>query len=139
MNISDVPEHKTLLKSRWIFKIKRDGKYKARFVVKGFSQKFGIDYRDVYAPVMNKTSLRLLLSIAAAQNWEIHQMDVKTAFLHGKLSDELYLAAPKGFDFPEGKVMRLKKSLYGLKQAPRNWYNTLSEFLISNGFKKKYD
>ena len=136
VNISDVPEHKTLLKSRWIFKIKRDGKYKARFVVKGFSQKFGIDYRDVYAPVMNKTSLRLLLSIAAAQNWEIHQMDVKTAFLHGELSDELYLAAPKGFDVPEGKVIRLKKSLYGLKQAPRNWYNTLSEFLISNGFKK---
>ena len=131
-----VPTEKTLLDSRWVFRIKNDGRYKARFVVKGFTQVQGVDYMKTYAPVMSKSSLRCLLSIAALENWDIDQMDVKTAFLHGELDTDLYLRTPQGFDVPNGKVIKLKKSLYGLKQAPLIWYNTLKDFLLSQGFEK---
>ena len=103
-----VPTEKTLLDSRWVFRIKNDGRYKARFVVKGFTQVQGVDYMKTYAPVMSKSSLRCLLSIAALENWDIDQMDVKTAFLYGELDTDLYLRAPQGFDVPHGKVIKLK-------------------------------
>ena len=134
VDLDSVPFGKTLLDSRWIFRIKLDGRYKARFVVKGFTQKEGIDYMKTFAPVMSKSSLRSILSIAAVEDWDIDQMDVKTAFLHGDLDTDLYLRNPQGFEIPPGKIIKLKRSLYGLKQAPLIWYNTLKEFLLAQEY-----
>ena len=111
---------------KWIFKkkMRADGsinKYKARLVVKGYKQTVGLDYFDTYAPVSRKTSIRLIIAFAAFYDLEIHQMDVKTAFLNGDLEEEIYMEQPEGFVVPgkEKKVCRLVKSLYGLKQAPK--------------------
>ena len=110
--LEDVPAGKNIIKAKFIFKRKADGRYKARLVAKGYSQRYGEDYREVYAPVVSKNSLRMLLSVAAVNRWDIHQMDVKTAFLHGKLEEELYMEAPAGMDVPKGTVLKLLKSLY---------------------------
>ena len=104
--------------------MKTDGSidnYKARLVVKGYRQKEGLDYFDTYSPVTRITSIRMLISIAALFNLEIHQMNVKTAFLNGDLNEEIYMEQPEGFvvSGQEKKVCRLVKSLYGLKQAPK--------------------
>ena len=104
--------------------MKDDGtidKYKARLVIKGFRQKEGLDYFDTYSPVTRITSIRLLIALATVYDLQIHQMDVKTAFLNGELEEEIYMEQPEGFIVPgqENKVCRLVKSLYGLKQAPK--------------------
>ena len=125
--------------------MKADGsidKYKARLVVKGFRQKEGLDYFDTYSPVTRITSIRMLIAIAALYNLEIHQMDVKTAFLNGDLDEEIYIEQPEGFKVPrkETKVCKLVKSLYGLKQAPKQWHEKFDSAIISNGFKiNEYD
>ena len=122
----DLPPGNKPLGSKWIFKrkMKDDGtidKYKARLVVKGFRQKEGLDYFDTYSPVTRITSIRMLIALAAVYGLEIHQMDVKTAFLNGELEEEIYIEQPEGFVVPgkEKKVCKLIKSLYGLKQAPK--------------------
>ena len=104
--------------------MKADGaidKYKARLVVKGYKQREGLDYFDTYSSVTRITSIRMLIAIATVYKLEIHQMDVKTAFLNGDLEEEIYLEQPEGFIVPgqEQKVCRLIKSLYGLKQEPK--------------------
>ncbi|TQE08632.1 hypothetical protein C1H46_005724 [Malus baccata] len=111
---------------KWIFKrkLRPDGtidKYKARLVAKGYRQKEGIDYFETYSPVARITSIRLLIAIASVYNLEIHQMNVKTAFLNGEIDEEIYMEQPKGFIVKgqEKKVCKLIKSLYGLKQAPK--------------------
>ena len=116
------PEGKSVVSSKWIFKIKHvaDGsieKSKARFIARGFSQKEGIDYEETFAPVARYTSVRAVLAIAASKGWKVHQMDVKTTFLNGKISEEVYLEQPEGFEThnPKNFVCRLKKALYGLK------------------------
>ena len=111
--------------------------YKARLVVKGYKQQEGLDYFDTYSPITKITSIRKLIAIAAVYKLEIHQMDVKTAFLNGDLEEEIYLEQPKGFIVPgqEQKVCRLIKSLYGLKQAPKQWHAKFDEVMLSNGFK----
>jgi hypothetical protein len=118
----DLPPGCKPLGYKWIFKrkMKADGsidKYKARFVVKGYKQKEGVDYFDTYSPVTRITSIRMLIAIAVLYNLEIHQMDIKTAFLNGELDEEIYMEQPEGFIVPgkEKKVCRLVKSLYGLK------------------------
>ena len=100
--------------------MKTDGsidKYKARLVIKGYKQKEGLDYFDTYSLVTRISSIRMLIAIAVIHNLEIHQMDVKTAFLNGDLDEEIYMEQPEGFIVPgqEKKVCRLIKSLYGLK------------------------
>lgn len=109
-----------MITNRWVFKkkLKADGQvdvYKARLVARGCSQKQGIDYTETFAPVVRFSSVRTLLSIAAALNMEIYQFDVKTAFLHGDLEEEIYMEQP-GLE-EDDRVCLLKKSLYGLKQA----------------------
>ncbi|XP_046389411.1 uncharacterized protein LOC124158260 [Ischnura elegans] len=112
---------KEILTSRWVFKVKDNGKFKARVVARGCSQdKKNIDYKHIFSPVVDTTSLRLLFAIAAKRNWEIQTLDVKTAFLNGELEEPIYMRVPEGFDQP-GKICLLHKSLYGLRQAPCQW------------------
>ena len=127
---------------KWIFKkkMKANGsidKYKARLVIKGYKQKEGLDYFDTYSPVTRISSIRMLIAITAIHNLEIHQMDVKTAFLNGDLDEEIYMEQPEGFIFPsqEKKFCRLVKSLYGLKQAPMQWHEKFDSVMMTNGFK----
>ncbi|KAL0365780.1 UNVERIFIED_CONTAM: Retrovirus-related Pol polyprotein from transposon TNT 1-94 [Sesamum radiatum] len=140
--LMDLPPGSTPLGCKWILKrkYKADGsidKYKARLVAKGFKQKEGLDFFDTYSPVTRITSIRVLIAIAALYDLEIHQMDVKTAFLNGELDEEIYMEQPEGFVVPgqEKKVCRLVKSLYGLKQAPKQWHEKFDRTMLSNGFK----
>eukprot|EP00253_Pinus_taeda_P008990 PITA_08990 len=119
-----LPSGRELVRCEWVYKTKSvaDGQItrrKARLVAKGFQQVHGIDYDETFAPVAKMDSIRLTLAIAAAQRWEVHQMDVKNAFLHGDLFEEIYMEQPHGFIQDSSLVYRLKKSLYGLTQAPR--------------------
>jgi transposase InsO family protein len=127
------------LSCKWVFQTKRDARgnierYKARLVVRGFQQREGVDYNDVFAPVSKYTTLRTLLALAAAEDWELQQLDVKTAFLNGELDETIYMQQPPGFDDGSGTTCRLLKSLYGLKQAPRAWYHKLKGQLETMGF-----
>ncbi|WJZ97445.1 hypothetical protein VitviT2T_016048 [Vitis vinifera] len=138
----DLPPGCKPLSSKWIFKrkMKVDGsidKYKARLVIKGYRQIEGLDYFDTYSPVTRINSIRMVLAIAALRNLEIHQMDVKTAFLNGDLDEEIYMEQPEGFSAPgqENKVCKLVKSLYGLKQAPKQWHEKFDNVMLSHGFK----
>ncbi|POM64517.1 LOW QUALITY PROTEIN: Integrase catalytic core protein, partial [Phytophthora palmivora] len=137
------PKGRKILRSRWVFVVKYTGtgeidSFKARLVIKGFLQEYGIDYNEIFSPVIRMEVLRLLLTIAAILNLEIHQMDVKTAFLNGFLEEEICMAQPEGFTTTgqEDLVCKLIKSLYGLNQTPRVWYQTLSAFLEKLGFSK---
>ena len=128
---------------KWLYKTKLNengevSKYKARLVAKGYSQEHGIDYTEVYAPVARMDTIRTILAIAAHRSWEVHQLDVKSAFLHGVLSEEVYVQQPKGYEVlgEEDKVYKLHKALYGLKQAPRAWFSRIEEYFVKNGFEK---
>ncbi|GKB57971.1 retrovirus-related pol polyprotein from transposon TNT 1-94 [Tanacetum coccineum] len=134
---------KKALQSKWVFRVKeeQDGKkrYKARLVVKGFQQKQGVDYNEIFSPVVKMTTIRLVLSIVAAENLHLEQLDVKTAFLHGDLDEDIYMTQPEGFQSAgkeENLVCKLKKSLYGLKQAPRQWYLKFDSFMQRAGYKR---
>lgn len=134
------PHDRKVLQGRWVYKWKlgQDGKvirHKARWVVKGYEQTEGIDYFETFASVVKSTTVRLLLAVAAEKDWEIEQMDVKTAFLYGDLEEEVYVKQPTGYG-ADGKVCRLRKALYGLKQSPRVWYQTLTSHLVNLGFSK---
>ncbi|KAE8704478.1 hypothetical protein F3Y22_tig00110450pilonHSYRG00264 [Hibiscus syriacus] len=126
---------------KWVSKIKRrpDGsieRYKARLVARGFSQQYGLDYDETFSPVAKLTIVRVLLALVANKDWNLWQMDVKNAFLHGELDREIYMTQPMGFqsqDHPE-YVCKLRKALYGLKQAPRAWYGKIAEFLTKSGY-----
>ena len=122
-------------------KYKPDGsieKYKVRLVAQGFLQQEGIDYNEVFAPVVDSTSISLLLAIANHENWECEQMDVVTAFLHGRLEEEVYMKIPQYMNIPnsEGKVLRLRGALYGLKQSSNVWGRTFERFMIKSGFRQ---
>ncbi|KZV39905.1 Cysteine-rich RLK (receptor-like protein kinase) 8 [Dorcoceras hygrometricum] len=122
-----LPKDKTTVGCKWVFNVKlnADGsleRYKARLVARGFTQTYGIDYQETFAPVAKLNTVRILLSIAANLEWPLHQLDVKNAFLNGEWEEEVYMDAPPGFeDQCRGKVCRLRKSLYGLKQSPRKY------------------
>ena len=136
----DRPTSRKVLDARWVFKYKRNSegniiRYKARWVVKGYEQQSGVDFNETFASVVKPMSYKALFAIAAAHNWEIEQMDVKTAFLYGNVEEEIFVNQPEGFEDGTDKVCRLNKALYGLKQSPRVWYQTLSDFLQELGFK----
>ncbi|KAH9313288.1 hypothetical protein KI387_028323 [Taxus chinensis] len=94
----------------------------------------GVDYTETFAPVAKMTSIRLTLAIATTNRWKVHQMDVKSAFLHGDLEEEIYMEQPLGYVHDPSLICKLKKSLYGLKQAPRAWYAKMDSFLLTSGF-----
>ena len=128
---------------KWVFKTKLDPngnieRYKARLVAKGYTQKEGIDYQETFSPVSRKDSLRIVMALVAHFDLELHQMDVKTAFLNGNVDEEVFMKQPEGFKSKgqEHLVCKLKKSIYGLKQASRQWYLKLHQVLKSEGFIK---
>jgi hypothetical protein len=137
------PKHGVnLIDCKWVFKVKRkaDGtidRHKARFVAKGYKQRYGIDYEDTFSPVVKIATIRLVLSIAVSRGWCLRQLDVQNAFLHGILEEEVYMKQPPGFEDHNKPhhVCKLDKALYGLKQAPRAWYSRLSSKLIELGFR----
>lgn len=139
-DITDLPPGKEAIGYLWVFKIKYNAngtieRHKYRLVVNGKSQVEGEDYKEIFAPFVKMTTVRSLLRLAAANKWEVYQMDVHNAFLHGDLEEEVYMKLPPGFRHTHpNKVCKLRKSLYGLKQAPRCWFKKLSDALLKFGF-----
>ncbi|KAJ9535689.1 hypothetical protein OSB04_un001159 [Centaurea solstitialis] len=137
------PADKSIIDTKWLFKNKKDEHgiivcNKARLVAKGYRQQEGIDYDQTFAPVARLEAIRMFLAYAAYKDFTVFQMDVKTAFLYGHLKEEVYVSQPEGFVDPDHPdyVYILDKALYRLKQAPRAWYEELSSYLLSKGFKK---
>ncbi|GJS08038.1 retrovirus-related pol polyprotein from transposon TNT 1-94 [Tanacetum coccineum] len=135
------PYGKTIIGSRWVFRNKKNEtriviKNKARLVAQGYNQQEGIDYDETFAPVARLEAIRIFLAFATYMNLIVYQMDVKSAFLNGKLKEEVYVKQPPGFESNEfpNHVCKLDKALYGLKQAPQAWYETLSTFLTKHKF-----
>ncbi|XP_076908792.1 uncharacterized protein LOC143565815 [Bidens hawaiensis] len=123
--------HGTVEREAWLW-------YKARLVAKGYTQTYGIDYSETFSPVAKINTIRVLFSIAANKEWPVYQFDVKNAFLHGELKEEVYMEAPHRFtnNFGEKEVCRLKKALYGLKQSPRAWFGRFTLTMKHYGFKQ---
>lgn len=128
------------LPAKWVYSIKTKtngeiDRFKARLVIKGYEQKYGLDYTETFSPVVRYDTVRLLLWLAAAENLEIGQFDCKTAFLNGRLEEAIFMVQPDGYNDGSGRVCKLNRSLHGLKQAPRCWNRRLSQFLNTIGFK----
>ena len=139
----DLPAGRNVIGCRWVLKIKTDeqgklSRYKARLVAKGYSQIEGLDYDETFAPVVKHTTIRAILTISNHYQMDVQQMDVKTAFLNGKLREDIFMEQPPGFEKEEEKhkVCKLHKSLYGLKQASRQWNLVLHNTFINDGFKR---
>ena len=141
--LTDLPEGRKAIGSKWVFKRKLNDKgevarYKCRLVAQGFAQKEGIDFTETFAPVAKFGTIRTLLAHGTQRGMHIHQMDVKTAFLHGHLEETIYMKQPEGFEVPgkETMVCKLKRSLYGLKQSSRCWFVELKKYLVSLGYEQ---
>ena len=137
----ELPPGRKAIGCKWVFKVKHDvdgrvERFKARLVAKGYAQKYGIDYDEIFSPVVRFSSIRFLLAFAVQHDLLIHQMDVKTAFLNGKLNEEIYMQQPEGYVKPgeEHLVCKIEKSLYGLKQSSRCWNKAFRESVEKVGF-----
>jgi hypothetical protein len=135
------PPGTNVVTGKWIWTHKRraDGtleRYKARWVLRGFTQRPGVDYDETFSPVVKPATVRTVLSLALARSWPVHQLDVKNVFLHDSLTETVYCCQPAGFvdSSRPDMVCRLNRSLYGLKQAPRAWHSRLATFLVTLGF-----
>ena len=140
--LTPLPKGKKALHKKWVYRIKHEHngrkQNKARLVVKGFQQHEGVDYTEIFSPVVKLTTVRLVLSIIVAKDLHLEKFDVKMTFLHGELEEDIYMVQPEGF-LSRGRkdiVCKLKRSLYGLKQAPRQWYKRFDAFMIANGFSR---
>ncbi|GJR42701.1 retrovirus-related pol polyprotein from transposon TNT 1-94 [Tanacetum coccineum] len=139
----DLPHGKRAIGTKWVYRNKKDERgimirNKARLVVQGYTQEEEIDYDEVFALVARIEAIRLFLAYASFKDFVVYQMDVKSAFLYGKIEEEVYVYQPLGFEDPEfpEKVYKVEKALYGLHQAHRAWYETLSTYLLDNGFQR---
>jgi hypothetical protein len=136
----ELPANQRPIGLKWVFKAKKDEqgrvvKHKVRLVAKGYVQKQGIDFEEMFTPVARMESVRLILAVAEHEGWRVHHMDVKSAFLNGELKEDVYVRQPPGFvAAEEHQMLKLKKTLYGLRQAPRVWYVKLHSSLLSLGF-----
>ncbi|GJZ35202.1 retrotransposon protein, putative, ty1-copia subclass [Tanacetum coccineum] len=142
----ELPPNGKTVGSKWLFKKKTDmdgavHTYKARLVAKGYTQTPGIDYEETFSPVADIRAIRILIAIAAYYDYEIWQMDVKTAFLNGYLNEEVYMEQPEGFVNPKypNRVCKLKRSIYGLKQASRQWNKRFDDEIKKFGFSQNAD
>lgn len=136
-----LPPGRRAISNKWVYRLKTnaDGsidKFKARLVIKGFSQRKGVDYDQTFSPVARMSTIRTLISVAANERMKLAQIDVSTAFLYGDLKETIYMQQPEGYNDYSGRVCRLKKSLYGLKQAPRCWNEKFCSYLLELGFKR---
>lgn len=143
--LATLPEGAKKIGVKWICKTKLNengevDKYKARLVAKGYTQQFGIDYIEAFAPVARWDTIRMILALAAHKGWNVYQLDVKSAFLHGELKEVVFIEQPQGYEKKgaEDKVYRLKKALYGLKQAHRAWYSRIESYFVNEGFERCY-
>ncbi|GJT01934.1 putative ribonuclease H-like domain-containing protein [Tanacetum coccineum] len=141
--LCDLPDGKRVIGTKWVFRNKRDErgtiiKNKARLVAQGYRQEEGVDYDEVFAPVARIEAIRLFLAFASFMGFSVYQMDVKSAFLYGNITEEVYVNQPPGFVDPHhpNKVYKVIKALYGLHQAPRAWYARLSTFLLKHGYRR---
>ncbi|KAJ2932734.1 hypothetical protein H1R20_g4383, partial [Candolleomyces eurysporus] len=135
-DLVELPYGRKAIKGRWVFDIKSDGRKRARYVAKGFSQIEGIDFEALFSPVVRYESVRFVFALAAIYGWYMTAVDVKTAFLYGKLDEEIYMEQPEGFHQKgqERKVYRLRRAIYGLKQAARAWWQELEKSVKKMGF-----
>ena len=141
--LTELPAGAKRIGVKWVYKTKYNehgkiAKYKARLVAKGYSQKHAVDYTEVFALVARMDTVRMIIALAAHKNWRIFQLDVKSAFLHGELSEDVYVEQSRGYE-KEGSehlLYKLHKALYGLKQAPRAWFNQIEAHFISEGFQR---
>ncbi|GKC21729.1 putative ribonuclease H-like domain-containing protein, partial [Tanacetum coccineum] len=138
-----LPNGKRAIGSKWVFRNKKDEREimirnKARLVAQRYTQEEGTDYDEVFSPVARIEAIRLFLAYASFKDFVVYQMDVKSAFLYGKIEEEVYVCQPPGFEDPNfpDRVYKVEKALYGLHQAPRAWYATLSAYLLDNGFQR---
>ncbi|GJZ00043.1 putative ribonuclease H-like domain-containing protein [Tanacetum coccineum] len=143
MTLVDLPKGKRAIGTKWVYRNKKDERgivvrNKARLVTKGYTQEEGIDYDEVFALVARIEAIRLFLAYASFMGLIVYQMDVKSAFLYGTIEEEVYVCQPPGFEDPQfpNKVYKVEKALYGLHQALRAWYETLSTYLLENGFRR---
>ncbi|UYV76603.1 hypothetical protein LAZ67_14001429 [Cordylochernes scorpioides] len=139
----DPPKGQNVIGSKWVFRRKysSDGsleRYKARLVAKGYSQKYGIDYEETFAPVVRHSTIRTVLALAVEYDLLVHQMDVQSAFLNGDVKEEIYMTQPENFEskkYPR-RVCKLKKAIYGLKQAGMTWHAKLDSVLKEMGLEQ---
>ena len=140
--LTPLPKNRQSVGCKWVFRTKRDAsgnvvRYKARLVAKGYSQVAGVDFNETFAPVAKFSTIRCILALGAIMDLEMHQMDVKTAFLNGDLEEDIYMDQPQGF-VQGDMVCKLKKSLYGLKQSPRAWYECIHAFFVKEGLVRSH-
>ncbi|GJY82125.1 putative ribonuclease H-like domain-containing protein [Tanacetum coccineum] len=143
MTLVDLPKGKRAIRTKWVYRNKKDERgivvrNKARLVAQGYTQEEGIDYDEVFAHVARIEAIKLFLAYASFMGLIMYQMDVKSAFLYGTIEEEVYVCQPHGFEDPQfpNKVYKVEKALYGLHQAPRAWYETLSTYLLENGYRR---
>ncbi|GKF42160.1 putative ribonuclease H-like domain-containing protein, partial [Tanacetum coccineum] len=139
----DLPKGKRAIGTKWVYQNKKDEigivlRNKARLVAHGYTQEEGINYDEVFAPVARIEAIRLFLAYASFMGFIMYQMDMNSAFLYGTIEEEVYVCQPPGFEDPQfpDKASKVEKALYGLHQAPRAWYETLSTYLLENGFRR---
>jgi Reverse transcriptase (RNA-dependent DNA polymerase) len=140
-----VPPHVNVnvIECKWVYKVKHkvDGsieRLKTRLVAQGFKQHYGVDYTEMFFPVVKPTTIRTIITVALNNKWSLHQLDVKNTFLHGSLTKEVFMRQPPGYcdkRYPY-YLCRLKKAIYGLKQAPRAWFRRFTSFLLELDFNK---
>ena len=140
-NLTELPEGREVIKSKWLFKKKLDAegnvsKYKARLVARGFDQRYGIDYDETFSPVARFESIRMIMALSVQLDLHLHHMDVASAFLNGELKEDVYMTQPEGYIVKgnESLVCKLNRSIYGLKQAPRCWNASLDKVLKELNF-----